>query len=211
MTPRRFVQLVGGCAVLGVGVSLLLGPALGSDGYSTLVNGVALATGWPFLAANALVSGAFVLVGWLGGVRPSIGTLVQIVTVGVVVTLLLPWVDPAGLPARAAVLAAAIPVVGLGIALYLDSDLGAGPAEAPGLAFDPPVPFVVSYSLVQGGGALVGWLLGAAVGPGTLVVVVALGPVVGLVAGLLRLDVRQGADRGAAVTDATRAVTGPNP
>ncbi|MDX6324566.1 MAG: hypothetical protein QOK15_920, partial [Nocardioidaceae bacterium] len=34
---RRGVQLMVGCVVLGVGVALLLTPALGSDGFSTLV------------------------------------------------------------------------------------------------------------------------------------------------------------------------------
>lgn len=46
---------------------------------------------------------------------------------------------------------------------YLGNNLGAGPAEAAALAWDPRVPFKWSYSAVQGGGAIVGWLLGAAV------------------------------------------------
>ena len=60
MTAPRLLQLVGGCFVLGVGVTLLLTPALGSDGFSSLVNGVSLATGMPFVLANTLVSVAFV-------------------------------------------------------------------------------------------------------------------------------------------------------
>jgi uncharacterized membrane protein YczE len=42
------------------------------------------------------------------------------------------------------------------------------------------VPFKWSYSVVQGGGALLGWLCGAAVGPGTLLVIFLLGPLVDL-------------------------------
>jgi uncharacterized membrane protein YczE len=82
-------------------------------------------------------------------------------------------------------------VLALGIAAYLGSNLGAGPAEAAALAWDPPVPFKWSYSAVQGGGAVVGWLLGAAVGPGTLAVVLLLGPAVDLAARTLRLNVTQ--------------------
>jgi uncharacterized membrane protein YczE len=48
------------------------------------------------------------------------------------------------------------------------------------IAWDPPIPFRWSYNLVQGGGALVGWLLGAAVGPGTVLVFLLLGPAVDL-------------------------------
>jgi len=44
---------------------------------------------------------------------------------------------------------------------------------------------------VQLFGAVVGWLLGATLGPGTLAVIVLLGPAVDLTSRLLRLDVRQ--------------------
>jgi uncharacterized membrane protein YczE len=57
---------------------------------------------------------------------------------------------------------------------------GAGPTEAAALAFDPPIPFRWSYTIVQGSGALSGWLLGAAIGPGTLLVIAMLGPAVDL-------------------------------
>jgi uncharacterized membrane protein YczE len=69
-------------------------------------------------------------------------------------------------------------VLALGVAGYLGTGLGAGPTEAAALAWDPPVPFRWSYSAVQGVGALVGWFLGAAIGPGTLAVIVLLGPMV---------------------------------
>lgn len=192
MSARRFLQLLAGCVVLGVGVALLLAPALGSDGFSTLVNGIALSTDLPFVLANLLVSCGFLALAWLGGVRPGVGTLTQIVVVGGTVSLLLPLLDePTGLVARFAMAALAFPVLAVGIALYLGSHLGAGPAEAAALAWDPPVPFAWSYSAVQGGGALVGWQLGAAIGPGTLAVIFLLGPVVALAGRLLRLDLHQ--------------------
>ena len=99
---------------------------------------------------------------------------------------------PDGWPARIALLVAAFPVLAVGIAAYLGSRTGAGPAEAAGLAWDPPVPFKWSYSAVQGGGALVGWLLGATIGVGTIGVIVLLGPLVDVAARLLRVDVHQG-------------------
>lgn len=191
MTPRRVLQLVLGCVVLGLGVSLLLGPSLGSDGYSTLVNGIAIAADWPFVVANLVVSAAFVTLAALRRVRPGAGTVVQILVVGLVVQLTLPLMDPSALPARIAMLVVAFPVISVGIALYLDSGLGAGPAEGAALAWDPPVPFAWSYSAVQGGGALVGWQLGAAIGPGTLAVIALLGPAVALVGRLLRLDLER--------------------
>ena len=192
MSRRKLVQLFAGCAILGVGVSLLLAPGLGSDGFSSLVNGISLSTGMPFALANLLVSIGFLAIAALGGLRPGIGTLVQVLVVGGTVSLLLPVLDePGELWARVLVLVLAFPVLATGIALYLGSHLGAGPAEAAALAWDPPVPFAWSYSVVQGGGALVGWQLGAAIGPGTLAVIFLLGPVVALAGRLMRLDIHQ--------------------
>lgn len=192
----RLALLVGGCVVLGTGVGLLLGADLGSDGYSTLVNGLALASGLDFWVANLIVGVLFVGTAAMRRVVPGVGTVVQVVLVGVTVSVALEVLgSPDGWPVRIGYLVLAFPVLALGIATYLGSRTGAGPAEAAALAWDPPVPFRWSYSAVQGGGALVGWLLGATIGVGTVGVILLLGPMVDLTARLLRLDVHQDAGR----------------
>ncbi|MCX6398862.1 MAG: hypothetical protein NTX33_02885 [Propionibacteriales bacterium] len=191
---RRLALLVVGCVVLGVGVGLLLGADLGSDGYSTLVNGVAKSFDVAFWVANLVIGVLFVAVAATRKVIPGVGTVVQVLLVGVTVSVALDLLpSPDGVPARIAFLVLAFPVLALGIATYLGSQTGAGPAEAAALAWDPPVPFRWTYSAVQGGGALIGWLLGATVGVGTIAVILLLGPLVDLIARLLHLDVHQGA------------------
>ena len=176
---ERLVRLVVSCAVLGAGVTLLLRAALGSDGYSSLVHGVTRSTGLPFFLVNTAVGVLLVGLAWLRGRAPGLGTLVQPLVVGGTISVgLAVLAEPAALGARAAYAAASFVLLTIGVAGYLATDTGAGPAEAAALAWDPPVPFRWSYSAVQGGGALTGWLLGAAIGPGTLLVVVALGPAV---------------------------------
>jgi uncharacterized membrane protein YczE len=54
-TARQWLQLVVSCLVLGVGVGLLLRAALGSDGYSTFVNGASLTLHVPFVAVNCVL------------------------------------------------------------------------------------------------------------------------------------------------------------
>jgi uncharacterized membrane protein YczE len=173
---------VASCVVLGVGVALLLRAALGSDGYSTLINGLSLSLDLPFVVVNAVVGLVLVAVSWSRRVIPGLGTVVQPVVVGFAVSAVM-WAVPApdALATRIAMLAVAFPVLAVGVAGYLGSGTGAGPTEAAAIAFDPPVPFRWSYSIVQGGGALFGWLLGAAVGVGTVLVIVLLGPMVDLV------------------------------
>ena len=197
MSPRlrRAGLLLGGCVVLGAGVGLLLGADLGSDGYSTLVNGISRSLGIDFWIANLAVGVAFVALAAARSVRPGVGTVVQVLLVGATVSVALEVLgSPDGWPTRIVFLVLAFPVLALGIATYLGSQTGAGPAEGAALAWDPPVPFRWSYSAVQGGGALVGWLLGATIGVGTIAVIVLLGPLVDLTARLLRLDVHQDAD-----------------
>lgn len=187
-----------GAAVLGVGVGMLLTADLGSDGYSTLVNGITLASGVAFWIINLLVSLAFISLAAARRVYPGLGTVVQILVVGLTVSVILATIDtPEGLLPRIVLAVAAFPVLAVGIAVYLGSHTGAGPAEAAALAWDPPVAFRWTYSAVQGGGALVGWLLGATVGVGTIAVILFLGPGVDLASRLLRTDLHQrvGADR----------------
>lgn len=192
VSPARLARLFGGCLVLGSGVALLLVADLGSDGYSTLVNGLARSSGMPFVAANLIVSVGFLTLSLVRGVRPGFGTVVQVLVVGATVSALLAVLGtPGAVLGRALLLATAFPVLAVGIVLYLSSRTGAGPAEAAALAWDPPLPFAWSYSAVQGGGALVGWRLGATVGPGTLAVILLLGALVSLTSRVLRLDVHQ--------------------
>ena len=191
-SAARFAQVVLGCVVLGIGVAMLLTADLGSDGFSTLVNGVSIGTGIEFWLANTVVAAGFLLLAAVRRVYPGIGTVVQIVVVGGTVSLLLDsWATPDSWPGRITLLVVAFPVLAAGIAAYLGSHTGAGPAEAAGLAWDPPVPFRWSYSIVQFGGALGGWLLGATVGVATLAVILLLGPMVDIAARVLRLDVHQ--------------------
>lgn len=189
--PRpRIAQFLVSCTVLGIGVGLLLLAALGSDGYSTLVNGIARTSGVPFAAVNVVVAAGFVAIAWARGLPPGWGTVVQPVYVGLVINGVLLLPSPDSFAVRIALLAAAFPVLVIGVSGYLGSGAGAGPTEAAALAFDPPVPFRWSYSVLQGSSALAGWLLGAAFGVGTALVILLLGPAVDLVSARVRfLDI----------------------
>lgn len=192
---RPVLTLLISSVVLGIGVALLLEAALGSDGYSTLVNGLSIATGASFVVVNCVVGGLFVAMAWTRGLRPGLGTVVQPVVVGFVVSAGMQVLDqPDDMAMRGVLLVLAFPVLAVGVAGYLGSGTGAGPTEAFALAWDPPVPFRWSYSLVQSGGALGGWLLGGAIGPGTLLVILLLGPAVDLLSRrFILFDIHAGA------------------
>lgn len=173
----RLVRLIASCVVLAIGVAMLLIASLGSDGYSTFINGVSIAFDVEFFWINLIVGVILVSMAWSRGLVPGLGTVTQPLVVGFVVNVLLDAFDqPDSLALRYGLLVASFPVLAVGVAGYLATGTGAGPTEAAALAFDPPLPFKWTYSVVQGGGALIGWLLGAAIGPGTILVIFLLGP-----------------------------------
>lgn len=182
MSARRVIQLVASSIILGAGAALLLDSRLGADGFTTLIHGLRIWSGWPYWIVNILGSAVFIAVAWTRRIRPGLGTIVSVVAIGITVSLLeshLP--GPTSPTGRGIELALAFVLLCIGVAGYLASHLGAGPVEAVALAFDPPIPFRWIYSGVQIGGAAGGWLLGAEAGVGTVVVVVAIGPAVDLV------------------------------
>lgn len=176
---RRLAQLVVSVTVLGLGVALLLDARLGSDGYSTLLNGVTRASGWSFLLVTVVIGVALILLAWLRGRPPGIGTLIQTAGVGASVNVFLPLMPgPDSLALRVIEMVAGLLVLAVGVAGYLAAELGAGPAEAAALAFDPPVPFRWSYTVLQVTSMAIGWVLGADVGVATVLVSLLLGQLV---------------------------------
>lgn len=177
---RRSARLVVSCAVLGVGVGLVLHARLGSDGYSSLVNGSARASGLPYSLLNPAIGLTIVALAAARGVRPGPGTFLHPVVVGLTVQGVLDLVPgPHTAGVRLAFLLGGAVTVALGVAGYLGARLGAGPVEAAAIAL-APLSFRSAYTLLQAAGALTGWLLGTDVGVGTFVVAVGVGPLVQL-------------------------------
>jgi len=191
-TARQLLVLLTGCFTLGIGVGLLLTADLGADGYSTLITGLSLSSGLAWGVVSVIVALLFLLLAFIRGLTPGIGTVAQVAVVSATVPLTLRVLDtPQTLTGQVFMLTLAFPLLAAGIAGYLGSHTGAGPTEAAALAWDPPVPFKWSYSAVQFGGALIGWFGGATVGVATIVVILLLGPAVTVAGSLLRLDVHQ--------------------
>lgn len=176
--PARAAQLVLSCALLGLGVGFVLTAGLGSDGYSSLINGISRSTGAPYAAINWAIGSTAVLFAWSRGVRPGPGTITHPIVVGLTVNAVLVALStPTTLLARVLLLALGTAVLAIGVATYLEAGLGAGPFEAATMALHP-LSFRLAYVLLQAAGALLGWLLGANIGAGTLIIIIGVGPIV---------------------------------
>ena len=90
---------------------------------------------------------------WSPGARPRLGTLSQPLVVGND-SLLTPWLSLVTTYADQIVeLDIAFILMAVGVAGYVDGELGADPVQAAARSLDPPISFR-SYTIAKGGGAL---------------------------------------------------------
>lgn len=169
-----------GMSGLGLGIALTVRAELGLGPWDVLHQGIAEHTGVGIGVAGILAGVVVLLIALPLGAQVGIATVFNVVLVGLVVdgTLaVLPDVD--ALPVRWAMLLAGVGLGGLGTALYLVPRLGAGPRDGLMTALAARGP---SIRLVRTGIELtalaLGLLLGGAVGAGTVLWALGVGPVV---------------------------------
>jgi uncharacterized membrane protein YczE len=181
---RRLPRFVLGLALCAVAVWLTVQVQLGLSPWDVLHSGLSHVFGMSFGAVIVAV-GIVVLAGSaLLGVRPGLGTIVNVLSMGVAVDRLLAtsWLDTlpaAALPVRLVVLVVAVALLGLGAALYIGAGFGAGPRDSLMVALaDRGLPIGWSRGAIEVSVLGAGWLLHGPVGVGTAVVALATGPAV---------------------------------
>ena len=175
---RRLVQLYVGLALYGLGIAFQVSSTLGNDPWDVFHQGLALRFGLS-IGAWIIIAGAAVMLLWIPlRQRPGLGTVSNVVLVGVFTDLFL-WLlpDTEALAARWAYLAAGIVTGGIATGCYIGAGLGPGPRDGlmTGLAARGHSVRVVRTA-IELTVLAVGWLLGGTVGIGTLVYAVTIGP-----------------------------------
>jgi len=123
-----------GLFLFAIAIVLILESKLGLSPWDVLNQGLAKHSVLSFGMANVAIGLTVLLVGWLLGGKPGIGTLANAVLVGSFIQLLT-WIPAVsdlahdGLAARIVFLAVGIALVGPASALYIGADLGAGPRD----------------------------------------------------------------------------------
>jgi uncharacterized membrane protein YczE len=182
MQPRRTVQLLVGLVLYAASVAALVRSGLGNMPWDVLSQGMARRLDWSLGTATVVLS-VVVLLCWIPlRQRPGIGTLANVVVIGVLIDpfMVLLGLLPEPLPLGGAVLlvVAGILANGLATALYIGARLGPGPRD--GLMTGLVARTGWSVRLVRSGIEVVvvlgGWLLGGTVGLGTLAYALAIGP-----------------------------------
>jgi len=177
---------------------------LGLGPWDVLNQGLSERTPLSFGAANIVVALVVLVLAWSLGARIGPGTVANAVLIGVFVDLMLRLdfverLSSQPLPARVALLAGGILLVGLGSGLYIGAALGAGPRDSLMLvgARRTGARLGIVRTVLEIAVAAVGFALGGTLGIGTLAFALGVGPAVELgfaVLARLRLTTPAGTD-----------------
>lgn len=178
--PRRFIQLIAGLVMFGVGIGLMLQSGLGVPPWDVLHQGLAERFGLSVGIWSILVSVAVLLL-WLPLREPyGIGTLLNAIIVGVLIDVTVVVVPQPGPSWLAwAMQVGGILMIGLASGMYIGANLGPGPRDGlmTGIARRGPS-IRLTRSLIEVTVLAIGWLLGGSFGFGTVLFALAIGPLV---------------------------------
>ncbi|WP_246144811.1 membrane protein YczE [Actinacidiphila oryziradicis] len=179
----RSTRLCAGLAFYGTCMALLLKAGLGADPWTVFTQGIARKTGLSPGEVLLMVS-VVVCALWVPlRQRPGVGTVANALLVGPTLDLAL-WAlpTPHSLEVRVLFLLVGVPGIALATGLYLGVGWGPGPRDGlmTGLA-RLGVPLFLGRTAVEALVLAGGWMLGGTIGPGTVLFMAVIGPLVGYV------------------------------
>ncbi|MGW5381810.1 membrane protein YczE [Nocardia sp. NPDC003963] len=178
---RRTAQLLLGLAGYGVSITLLVESALGASSWNILAEGVALRSGLSFGWATNIIA-VVVLLFWIPlRELPGLGTVLNVVVVGAAADLaaaVLP--TPSALPQQLLCYVVGLVMLTWFDAVYLGARFGPGPRDGlmTGAVRVSGKPIWMVRTGIEVVVLVIGWMLGGTVGLGTVLIAVAMGPLV---------------------------------
>lgn len=190
---NAILKLLVGLVLFGVGLWLGLVAELGVGPWDVLTGGLSQQLGTPFGRTAIGISVVVLLIGLAAGVRPGVGTLLNVLVIGAVIDLLLATPLLAGLGSAPVALRLVVTLLGIacvaaGSALYLGAQLGPGPRDGLMVAIHLRTGWRVgtARAVLECGVLVVGVLLGGPVGIGTVLFALGIGPAVQVAFRVLR-------------------------
>lgn len=168
---------------------------LGLSPWDVLADGVRRNT--PLAFGQAIIAIGLVLVigSLLAGIKPGPGTIANMILIGAFADLMLATgiasgLDEAAIWLRVVVMLGGIVMTGLGSALYIGAELGAGPRDSLmiAVATKANIRVGVARALIEGVALLAGFLLGGVVGIGTVAFAFGIGPAVDIAFQIFGMD-----------------------
>lgn len=174
----RLRNLLAGLVLYGISLAMMIRAELGLDSWNVFHQGVAERTGVSIGSVIIIVSGAVLLL-WIPlRERPGFGTISNAILVGVTVDAALPFLpEVSHLAVRVPLLIGAVALNGVATGLYIGARLGPGPRDGlmTGLA-KRGLSIRLARFGIEAVVLVTGWMLGGAVGVGTVLYAVWIGP-----------------------------------
>lgn len=189
---HRLRRLVLGLVLCGLGIAFMVAADLGLGPWDVLHQGVSRNTGIP-IGTVGIIVGLVVLLGWIPlRERIGIGTVLNVIVIGVVIDLTLLGLDtPDAMTLRVGYLLLGPLLFGIGSGFYIGAGLGSGPRDGlmTGLA-RRGLPVHGVRTGIEVTALVIGFLLGGTAGIGTLLFAFTIGPLVHVFLPRLRVDDR---------------------
>jgi len=187
----RLLRLLFGLFLYSVGIVLTIKAHIGYAPWDVFHAGLAKVSGLSFGLASIVAGLAIVLLGLLLREKIGLGTVLNMVLIGIFLDWLLPLVPQSGnWLAGIAMMLAGLFIISLASFFYLSSGFGAGPRDSLMVALTRKTRLPVG--LIRGSiellAVLGGWAMGGLFGPGTLFFALAIGACLQLTFRLLRFD-----------------------
>ncbi len=174
------MRLYTGLVLFGAGIALMVAADLGLPPWDVLHQGLSERTGISIGVMNILV-GFVVLLMWFPlRERVGIGTISNVIVIGLVIDLVLAVVpDVDHVAARFAITTFGLVLVGVGSGFYIGAGLGPGPRDGlmTGIA-RRGLRIGLVRAAIEISVLAAGWLLGGTVGVGTVMFALFIGPLV---------------------------------
>ena len=186
----RFAQLLGGLALFGASIALIVRAELGVMPWTVLEQGLTRTVGLSLGLWSVLIGACLLAVSLWLGLRPGLGTLANIVLVGVAIDATLAVLPPLeNLPLRVGALVLGIALNGVATGAYIGAGLGPGPRDGlvTSIAARTGRSLRLVRMLVEIGVIVLGVLLGGQLGAGTVVFALTIGPLMHFFVPLLDL------------------------
>lgn len=176
--PSRFLKLVVGLFIYGVGVGMTVDAQLGLAPWDVLAQGISRQTSLSFGYATVLVS-LLVLLSWIPlKVKPGLGSIMNAIMVGLVADLTLNFLPtPDSYWLKLLLFFGGMVVISFATGLYISCGMGKGPRDGlnVGIAQRFKLPFWQARSIVEITVVTIGFLLGGQVREGTLIFALGIG------------------------------------
>ena len=181
MFLRRFIQLQSGLVLYGLSLALMVRASLGLNPWSVFHQGLSGLTG---ISLGLIVNGvgALVLLTWIPlRQRPGIGTISNVLVIGTAADLALLVLPPAAdLWLRILMLGLAVLLNAVATGAYIGAGLGPGPRDGITTGLVRITGWQIRWirTAVEGAVLAMGWLMGGTIGIGTVVYLLANGPLI---------------------------------